>query len=447
MHTIQDAIDFAITNGLVKYDTEFKLTHAPFCLTPFPLQKTAIKDMIALTPIFNELMMTVGENKDFLYQHLKASALTDDFIKRLLDLNAKVALSNHLQISRNDFLFARADEKSSQLYPKQVEYNAISNSFPYLATKTNLLHRYLSQESSDDKGLVENNPLEEVVDVMADVVRYYDFPKSCVLMVVQKNEQNLFDQRGIEYRLLEKYGIPTFRQQLEEIAENAKIKDGHLLINGHIAALTYFRAAYSPNDYPGHEAWKGREIIEQSSSVKCPSIGMQLAGTKKIQQVLSKVNILEQFISADKANLIRKTFVGMFDLNELVNGVPAMELAISSPEKYVLKPQREGGGNNLYEDEMVEQLKRFSAEERNAYILMERIFTPTALSTLVVDSRDEETQTISEIGRYGACLHDGHSIRFNKDIGYLVRTKSADTNEGGVCAGHAFLNVLSNPET
>jgi glutathione synthase len=446
MHTIQDAIDFAITNGLVKYDTQFKLTHAPFCLTPFLLKKAVIKDMISLTPVFNELMMKVGENKGFLYRHLKASALTDDFIKRLLDLNAKVDFSNHLQICRNDFLFASADGKSNQVYPKQVEYNAISNSFPYLATKTNLLHRYLSQTSSGDKGLIENEPLEKVVDVMAEVVRYYDAPRSCVLMVVQKNEQNLFDQRGIEYRLLKKYGIPTFRQQLEQIAENAKIKDGHLLINGHIAALTYFRAAYTPNDYPDRKAWKGREIIEHSSSVKCPSIGMQLAGTKKIQQVLSKENILEQFISPDQANLIKKTFVGMFDLNELVNSVPAMELAIKSPEKYVLKPQREGGGNNLYEDEMVEHLNRISAEERNAYILMERIFTPTERSILVVDGRDEETQTISEIGRYGACLHDGHSIRFNKDIGYLVRTKSADKNEGGVCAGHACLNVLRDPE-
>jgi len=35
--------------------------------------------------------------------------------------------------------------------------------------------------------------------------------------------------------------------------------------------------------------------------------------------------------------------------------------AITHPERYVLKPQREGGGNNLYGDELAAKLREVGA--------------------------------------------------------------------------------------
>ena len=54
--------------------------------------------------------------------------------------------------------------------------------------------------------------------------------------------------------------------------------------------------------------------------------------------------------------------------------------------KYVLKPQREGGGNNLYGSQVVEALDHLSREELKAYILMERIHTPTQHALLLADT-------------------------------------------------------------
>jgi len=133
----------------------------------------------------------------------------------------------------------------------------------------------------------------------------------------------------------------------------------------------------------------------------------------------------------------------MFDLDEVVHGKPASSLAIDKPSNFVLKPQREGGGNNFYDEEMVSLIQKMGKENQKAYVLMERIKTPTEVSTLVVDRQVDEIQTVSEIGRYATCLFDGSEIRFNNDVGYLVRTKSSDQNEGGVCAGYACLNSLS----
>ena len=49
-------------------------------------------------------------------------------------------------------------------------------------------------------------------------------------------------------------------------------------------------------------------------------------------------------------------------------------MAISEPHRYVMKPQREGGGNNVFGDDIATELKALhDSQERNAYILMERI--------------------------------------------------------------------------
>lgn len=442
MNRLQDAIDFALTNGLIKYNPQFKLTHAPFSLEPFSITSDRLNAIRESTPVFNELMIHVGKDTDFLNESLEKAAKTDGFIRRLLQILNLHKGSHHLQISRNDFLFTEDAESPEDNFPKQVEFNTISNSFIFLTKPAFLLHRYIYSEDPEVERLVFNDPCEEAVDAIAEVFEYYGKPDARLLMVIQQEEQNLFDQRGLEYRLLEKYGIHTVRKTMGEVARQGSLKDGHLRIEGDTIALVYYRAAYTPNDYRQEEDWKGRELIEASSAVTCPSVGMQLAGAKKIQEILGKPGMLERFLSAEKAAGIRSSFAGMYSLDEEVQGKTALQLALESPQDFVLKPQREGGGNNLYSKEMVEHLKTLTNDQKEAYILMERIKATPTPSMLVVDTVAENRDCISEVGRYAACFFDGSSIRFNRDIGYLVRTKAADIDEGGVCAGYACLNNL-----
>jgi len=47
-------------------------------------------------------------------------------------------------------------------------------------------------------------------------------------------------------------------------------------------SVCYFRAGYTPDDYPTAAEWEARRMIEKSWAVKCPSIGYHLAGAKKV---------------------------------------------------------------------------------------------------------------------------------------------------------------------
>ncbi|NDU79271.1 hypothetical protein GWI34_42830, partial [Actinomadura sp. DSM 109109] len=61
-----------------------------------------------------------------------------------------------------------------------------------------------------------------------------------------------------------------------------------------------------------------------------------------------------------------------------------MAAAIASPERYVIKPQREGGGNNVYGPAVAAALTGGMDEGALAgHILMERIFPSTSPAVFV----------------------------------------------------------------
>lgn len=94
-------------------------------------------------------------------------------------------------------------------------------------------------------------------------------------------------------------------------------------------------------------------MIESSNAVKCPSMAGLLTTFKKFQQIFSDEEILTKYLpQEDLRNTVRPLFQDMFDLNE--RNKPhvehAIKDAIEKPHMYVLKPQKEGGGNNIFGD-------------------------------------------------------------------------------------------------
>ena len=64
--------------------------------------------------------------------------------------------------------------------------------------------------------------------------------------------------------------------------------------------------------------WTARLEMERSMAVKCPGVGGQLAGTKKVQQVLAEPGMLERFFSdPEEIKRIRDTFTGHYSLDKV----------------------------------------------------------------------------------------------------------------------------------
>ena len=119
-----------------------------------------------------------------------------------------------------------------------------------------------------------------------------------------------------------------------------------------------------------------------------------------------------------------------------------------NPNDYVLKPQREGGGNNTYGLEIIDKFKsKHASAELKAFILMKRI-KPTPRAGFLVKKRQLNVcGVISELGLYSYLISDDKKMIESKYGGYLLRTKHFETDEGGVATGYSVLDSLVYDES
>uniref|UniRef100_A0A6I8MYY3 Glutathione synthetase n=1 Tax=Ornithorhynchus anatinus TaxID=9258 RepID=A0A6I8MYY3_ORNAN len=269
--------------------------------------------------------------------------------------------------------------------------------------------------------------------------------RAVVLLVAQEKERNIFDHRYVEYELAAR-NIRVIRCTFEDVSERAALdKDRKLFLDGREIAVVYFRDGYMPAQY-SPQNWEARLLLERSRAVKCPDIATHLAGTKKVQQELSRPGVLETLLPGQTESIarLRATFVGLYSLDLGEEGDRAVARALAAPARFVLKPQREGGGNNLYGEEMKRELERLKGSaERASYILMDKIEPePFRACLLRPGAPVRLADCVSELGIFGVYVRRGDELLVNEHAGHLLRTKAVEHADGGVAAGVA---VLDNP--
>jgi glutathione synthase len=114
-------------------------------------------------------------------------------------------------------------------------------------------------------------------------------------------------------------------------------------------------------------------MIEHSNAIKCPNVGYQLAGTKVIQASLCIQENLDKFLTTEKSNILKKCFAEQYSfclLHNVEHKQQIIDRALqNNSNEWVLKPQREGGGNNFYGNELNLFLRknRFDDKVLNGY--------------------------------------------------------------------------------
>lgn len=449
---VQDAIVFANTHGLVValkdkayVNPELAIIHAPIALLPVSFPRDRFMQAKSVMLLFNLLVDRVASDEAYLEKTLEKAAQYDEFTAHLLSVLATTRGARSkipqvsLGINRSDYML---DAPSGGFL--QVELNTIASSFGCLSSITSDLHRYLCDKAGltlDQTRLPKNNAIHGIPSALAAAVKAHG-KQGSVMMIVQPGERNAYDQQWLQHQLWTVHRIKTVRKTLREVYEQGKLSsDNDLIVNSELISVAYFRAGYTPDDYPSEQEWKARVVIESSSAVRCPTVAYQLAGAKKIQQDLAQSGVLEKFMGKDSSSL-RQVFAGLWSLDDLSGSDPsaseAVRAAIDKPEGYVLKPQREGGGNNLYGAQLSSRL--MDPNGLSAFILMQKILPPPQKSVLVRNGQYQEADTVSELGIYGTFLRHGDMVLLNEEVGHLVRTKRTDSNEGGVAAGFAVLD-------
>ena len=245
------------------------------------------------------------------------------------------------------------------------------------------------------------------------------------------------------------YGIHVSRQTFSQLGTSASISPSRALLVSPISpqlnqppveiSVVYYRAGYAPVDYASPADYATRALLERSRAVQCPSLALQLAGGKKVQEVLTRPGVLERFLApSEGADAVRDSWVRMWALDE------GAEEAVRRAHELVLKPQREGGGNNIYRDAIPPFVAQLPVRERAAWIAMELIRPPHGVGAHLVRSGRGRVRAsvVSELGVFGwALFGEGRKVK-EEQAGWLVRTKAEDVDEGGVAAGFSVLDSV-----
>ena len=452
----------------------------------------------------------------------------DDFLAQLWKIHLSVKSEGYthqhaLGMFRSDYMLDIPETKSRPSL-KQVEFNTISSSFGGLAALVTKMHTELSTfptpsqplaypahslfsqvskstsaHSPQASSTISNPPINTAVSTLcsglAAAHQAYGASKHspslplCVLFLVQDSERNIFDQLALSTHLFNHYRISSFRLPTSSILSSTFIlptatNPARPLIytppssphTPYEASVVYFRALYAPTEYTSPSTWAARHHLERSSAIKCPSILLHLSGSKKIQQVLTSVppspshlTALLPATSPDLLESLRSTFANQYSMTS----AEGIKLA-TNPDtalNHVLKPQREGGGNNIYRHNIPTFLKSIPETDWKSYILMELIRPPAAAKNTVLrsDGNVVSGNVVSELGVFGTCLwkvdtsgdagkaeggevvlpSEGTEGRLkrpmilhNEEGGYLLRTKASGSDEGGVAAGFSSLDSI-----
>ncbi|RWS04366.1 glutathione synthetase-like protein [Dinothrombium tinctorium] len=451
---VSDAKNYALSHGLglrVKENPNDDLLQLlPISLFPTPFPRNHFEFAKCIQTSVNKMMHKIAFDNSFLSDHLKQTVEVDSFTKSLLNVHTRVLKEGRSQeislgLFRSDYMLNETPEAL-----RQIEVNAISVSFGGLSQITSNLHRYIMSKYNPlpnfHDALPNVNTSSKLAKGLAGAWDAYGKSSAVILFVLEDVVLNISDQRYIEYSLFEmRPEIKVIRKNFRELPEITRLRDNQLLFVGNEeVAVVYFRTAYAPEQYDSR-LWDLRVLIEKSKAIKCPSIHYQLAGVKKIQQILTRKEVLDKFIEPKEADAVYSTFAKIWGLEMNEEGDYALELGLNHPEAYVLKPQREGGGNNYYGNEIVQTLTSLrQSKQREAFILMELI-KPRPIKNFTIRHSQEVTltpdQVTSELGIFGVILGSENDFKLNYEAGYVLRTKSTSVQEGGISSGFGVIDT------
>ncbi|MDC1306523.1 glutathione synthase [Pseudomonadales bacterium] len=443
----------------------------PFTLTPTPISVESFKTLVDVGALLGRLTQALAANAALLEEIHAPLAESEPFFAELLSIHRELSTPAGslpripLLLQRSDFML------DSTLGPSLVECNSIAAGMAPFGDRIQQLHLYIQQRWPEDfarysaatGATIVPNPatsrLAEAITLAANHVRRdaKDGDTATFLMIVQEDEDNIFDQRLLE-RALQRRGVKTCRRTMRQLHNRLSTGPNLRLMLEDVGPIdvVYLRAGYQYQDYVAADldalqccdALRAvRIFIERHRVAVNATVSQQLATSKRMQQYIasSPASLLHAlgFTPAEAAAL-KAIFVEM----RLVDESTASRLQESGTSQWVMKNQGEGGGHCLFDGAIIERLATLDKKTYPGWTLMRRL-QPTGREVATLRVREGKAQRVerlvSEIGIFTAHLDGeplGGSAQDPGYVGYLVRSKPADVTEGGIHSGFGMLDSL-----
>ncbi|MFS1443543.1 MULTISPECIES: glutathione synthase [unclassified Vibrio] len=469
---IEDACEWAIMHGVAFRQSDNTARHCPFSLAPMSIERKVFEHLLRVTPLITKLINNVSEDHDFLQSSLSDMAKADPFFGRLMELHQQAhgSADERLNPARQPLLLMRTDFMDDRRHgAKVIEFNGIAAGMAPFGQRATEFHSFMQNQWAnvynnwlEDPSATpaENQGLTQLAYGIANAARqvkadFNEQDKPVFLMVVQKNEDNVYDQHLLEVEL-QKQGIRTVRRTFEQLSCQLSSGDNQRLLLKDVGAVdvVYLRAGYQYSDYWApelnesvccHTLSQTRLFMEQHHVAMNATINQQLATSKTMQMLLTMMPAAEYArwgLTLQEAELVKSVLADMKPI-----GSEEIEWFNTQADKqeWVLKNQGEGGGHCVFGDDISEQLSQLEPEEYDAWALMQRLY-PHERDVPTIAVRDTQqtlvTDLVSEVGLFTAYYQGEPVTELDGYAGYLIRSKPASENEGGIHSGKGILDSL-----
>ncbi|EGU34565.1 Glutathione synthetase [Vibrio scophthalmi LMG 19158] len=498
---IDEACEWAIMHGVAFKQADNTARHCPFSIAPTTMQRSTYQHLRHVTPLIAKLISNVSEDHAFLQQSLATMAQADPFFGLLMKLHIQLhgylykhhQDQHHAKVSdgalfapRQPLLLMRTDFMDDRHQgAKVIEFNGIAAGMAPFGQRATQLHQFIADQWGeathqwvvDPKAMpADNVGMEQLALAIATAAREVrdnflgdddaESNKPTFLMVVQPDEDNVYDQHLLEVAL-RNLGVRTVRRTFAQLSgqlstqinsddtQNGANKP-RLMLEG-VGAIdsVYLRAGYQYQDYCAPELKEQeccytlsqtRVFIEQHYVAVNATVSQQLATSKSMQMLLTMMSA-EQYtrwgLSLEEAHLVKSVLA---EMKPITTESIAWFNTHANQQEWVLKNQGEGGGHCIFAAEISAKLATLKVEEYDAWALMQRLY-PHERETPTVAVRDSKatlvTDLVSEIGLFTAHYQGQPVTDFHGYAGYLIRSKPASENEGGIHSGQGILDSLA----
>ncbi|CDT53908.1 glutathione synthase [Vibrio coralliirubri] len=469
---IEDVCEWAIMHGVAFRQSDNTARHCPFSLAPMSIEREVFEHLLKVTPLITKLINNVSEDHDFLQSSLSNMAKADPFFGRLMELHRQAhgSADERLNPARQPLLLMRTDFMDDRQHgAKVIEFNGIAAGMAPFGQRATEFHSFMQNQwpnvynnwlEDPSATPAENQGLTQLAYGIANAARQVkaDFnepDKPVLLMVVQKNEDNVYDQHLLEVEL-QKQGIRTVRRTFEQLSCQLSSGDNQRLLLKDVGAVdvVYLRAGYQYSDYWApelnesvccHTLSQTRLFMEQHHVAMNATISQQLATSKTMQMLLTMMSAAEYArwgLTREEAELVKSVLA---DMKPITNEAIEWFNTQADKQEWVLKNQGEGGGHCVFGDDISEQLSQLKPEEYDAWALMQRLY-PHERDVPTIAVRDTQqtlvTDLVCEVGLFTAYYKGEPVTELDGYAGYLIRSKPASENEGGIHSGKGILDSL-----
>ncbi|MFA0164606.1 glutathione synthase [Vibrio splendidus] len=470
---IEDACEWAIMNGVAFRQSNNTSRHCPFSIAPMTMEREVYEHLLKVTPLITKLISNVSEDHDFLQSSLSDVAKADPFFGRLMELHQQAHGNTEecFKPARQPLLLMRTDFMDDRQHgAKVIEFNGIAAGMAPFGQRATEFHSFMQNQwpnvyndwlEDPSATPAENQGLTQLAYGIANAARqvktdFKEQDKPVFLMVVQKNEDNVYDQHLLEVEL-QKQGIRTVRRTFEQLSCQLSSGDNQRLLLKDVGAVdvVYLRAGYQYSDYWApelnesvccHTLSQTRLFMEQHHVAMNATISQQLATSKTMQMLLTMMPAAEYArwgLTLEEAELVKSVLA---DMKPITSESIEWFNTQTDKQEWVLKNQGEGGGHCVFGDDISEQLSQLKPEEYDAWALMQRLY-PHERDVPTIAVRDTQqtlvTDLVSEVGLFTAYYKGEPVTELGGYAGYLIRSKSASENEGGIHSGKGILDSLT----